>query len=78
MFPCLASAYQVEISASHDVSDFDDDRDLSSNTIFINYFTRNIEVNNRLNTRPRKCLEWQTPHQALKAAAKKHGVALRT
>ena len=33
---------------------------------------------NRLNTRPRKYLEWQTPHQALKAAAKKHGVALRT
>ena len=29
---------------------------------------------NRLNTRPRKCLDWQTPHEALKAAAKKHGV----
>lgn len=33
---------------------------------------------NRLNTRPRKCLEWKTPHQALQAAAKNQGVALRT
>lgn len=33
---------------------------------------------NRLNTRPRKCLEWRTPHQVLQAAAKNQGVALRT
>ena len=33
---------------------------------------------NRLNTRPRKCLEWKTPHQAFNAAAKKTGIALRT
>src|ERR1700739_2652297 len=33
---------------------------------------------NRLNTRPRKCLDWQTPQQAFHAAAKKQGVALRT
>ena len=33
---------------------------------------------NRLNSRPRKCLEWKTPHQVLQAAAKNQGVALRT
>jgi IS30 family transposase len=33
---------------------------------------------NRLNTRPRKCLDWQTPQQAFHAAARKQGVALRT
>jgi len=32
---------------------------------------------NRLNTRPRKCLDWQTPQQVLEAAAKKNGIALR-
>ncbi len=31
----------------------------------------------RLNTRPRKCLEWKTPRQMMKAAAKELGVALR-
>lgn len=32
----------------------------------------------RLNTRPRKCLDWRTPHHVMLAAIKSQGVALRT
>ncbi|MBP7179095.1 MAG: IS30 family transposase, partial [Moraxellaceae bacterium] len=32
----------------------------------------------RLNTRPRKCLDWRTPQHAMLATIKSQGVALRT